>query len=267
LEHYLSADETTCWDTQSTTKSFAAALLLLALDEGRLSLGAMVCARHDMTVHHLASMTSGLPKPHDASCSTKTLFSPGDDFLYSDGGTNILRDVVAKALGVKDVTGVMRERVLGKIGANHWSWDGRFHAGLFITARGMARYGRLWLRKGDWDGVRILSDSNTTMATRASNPRLMKSYGYLWWVNSHGAPEPYDRYKFKLNPVFGPQMPRDAFMAIGASRTFILVITSLGIVAVRSGTGFHSIQSGDTRLTDEARRFSDLVLSLAVKSG
>ena len=179
LEHYVSADESTQWDTQSTTKSFAAALLLLALDEGKLSLDDTVCGRDDMTVHHLASMTAGFPKPHDTSCRSELLFPPGTDFLYSDGGTNILRDIVVKVLGVTDITEVLRERVLKRIGANDWSWDGRFNAGLSITVRGLARYGRLWLRKGDWDGIRVFSESNATLATQASNPKLMKSYGYL----------------------------------------------------------------------------------------
>ncbi len=261
LEHYVSADETTRWDVQSTTKSFGAALLLCALDQGALHLNDTVCGRNDMTVHHLASMTAGFPKPHDITCRTELLFQPGTDFLYSDGGTNILRDAVARALGAEDITAVLKERVLKPIGAINWSWDGRFNAGLSITIRGLALYGRLWLRKGDWDGVRVFSESNANLATRASNPGLMKSYGYLWWVNSHGGSEPYAKYGFQLNPVFGPRMPRDAFMAVGASRTLVLVIPSLHIVAVRSGTGFHSIQSGDTRLTDEVRQFTDLVLS------
>jgi CubicO group peptidase (beta-lactamase class C family) len=265
LEHYLFADETTQWDTQSTTKSFGAALLLCALDEGKIHLNDSVCDRDDMTVHHLASMTAGFPKPHDISCQTELLFLPGTDFLYSDGGTNILRDVVAHAFGEKDITQALRDRVLKPIGANNWTWDGRFNAGLSITIRGLALYGRLWLRKGDWDGIRLLSESNVILASRASNPGLMKSYGYLWWVNSHGEPQPYEKYGFKLNPVFGPRMPRDAFMAIGASRTFILVIPSLQVVAVRSGTGFHSIQSGDTKLTDESRMFTDLVLSAVIE--
>ncbi len=89
----------------------------------------------------------------------------------------------------------------------------------------------------------------------------MKDYGYLWWVNSHGQPEPYEKFGFKLNPVFGLEVPPDAFMAIGASRTFILVIPSLHLVAVRGGSGFVSIQDGTTRLSDESRGFVDCVLA------
>ncbi len=50
-------------------------------------------------------------------------------------------------------------------------------------------------------------------------------------------------------------------MAIGASRTFILVIPSLHLVAVRGGSGFVSIQDGTTRLSDESRGFVDCVLA------
>ena len=88
----------------------------------------------------------------------------------------------------------------------------------------------------------------------------MKSYGYLWWVNSHGKPANYEKFGFKLSPVFDVQVPRDAFIAIGASFTLILVIPSRNLIAVRSGTGFHSIQSGDTKLCDVSRDYVNYVL-------
>jgi len=264
IEHYQSANEETKWDIQSTTKSFGAAIFVQALDSGMVKLNDRVCNRTDMTVHQLASMTAGFPKPHNISCDSSLLFSPGADFAYSDGGTNILRDVLMHALKIKDIKRYLSEQVLDPIGAFNWTWDGRFSAGLSITIRDMARYGRLWLCKGEWNGKRIFSEKNAKIATRATNPKIMKSYGYLWWANSHGTPKTYERYGFKLNPVFGSKVPADAFMSIGASRTFILIIPSLDIVVVRSGSGFHSIQSGDTKLTDESRHFTDKVLSAII---
>jgi CubicO group peptidase (beta-lactamase class C family) len=261
LEHYTRSSKETLWDTQSTTKSFGASLLMIALDEGVLNLSENVCGRDDMNVHHLASMTSGFPKPYDVKCGTPLLFFPGVDFCYSDGGTNILRDVIKRALGSDDIIATLRDRVLDPIEADTWLWDGRFNAGLSITVRDMARYGRLWLRRGDWDGRRIFSEPNSRLATEASNPDVMKGYGYLWWVNSHGTPESYNRYGFKLSPIFSSDVPDDAFMAIGASFTFILVIPSLDLVAVRGGEGFHSIQSGDTRLSDMSRIFVDHIMA------
>jgi CubicO group peptidase (beta-lactamase class C family) len=102
LEHYALSSKETLWDTQSTTKSFGASLLMIALDEGMLNLSENVCGRDDMNVHHLASMTAGFPKPYDVKCGTPLLFSPGVGFCYSDGGTNILRDVIKRALGSDD---------------------------------------------------------------------------------------------------------------------------------------------------------------------
>ncbi len=264
LEHYSSSSKTTKWDTYSTTKSFGVALLMLTLDEGVLKLSDNVCGRVDMTVHDLASMSAGFPKPSDTPCNATLLFPPRADFAYSDGGTNILRDIIREALGGIDIEALLRDRILKPIGAKDWAWDGRFSTGLHMTVRDMARYGRLWLRKGDWDGKRLFSEANANLATRASNPDLMRGYGYLWWVNSHGQPEPYERYGFKLNPVFGPEVPSDAFMAIGASRTFILVIPTLNLVAVRGGTGFVSIQTGTTQLSDETRGFVDRVVTAVI---
>jgi CubicO group peptidase (beta-lactamase class C family) len=264
VEHYQSSTAAVEWDIQSATKSFGAAILAVALDDGALTLDDPVCGRPDMTIHHLASMSAGFPKPSDISCDTDLLFSPGSDFAYSDGGVNIMGQAIMRALKIADIEHFMKERILAPIGAMNWSWDGRFSAGLRMTIRDMARYGRLWLRRGDWDGKRIFSENCARLATRAANPDLMKSYGYLWWVNTCGESQPYEKYGFKLNPVFDRNVPSDAFMAIGASFSFILVIPSLDLVAARSGSGFHSIQSGDTRLTDESRRFVDAVLT-AVK--
>ena len=262
IEHYQLASENTLWDTQSVTKSFGASLLILALDMGLLKLNENVCGRKDMTIHHLASMTAGFPKPSDIKCGEPLLFPPGTDFAYSDGGSNILGDIIKRALNVTDIRETLKNEILAPIGANKWTWDGRFNTGMHITIRDMTRYGRLWLRKGDRDGNRISSEKNAVEFTRATNPEIMKSYGYLWWVNSHGKPGNYEKFGFKLSPVFDVQVPRDAFIAIGASFTLILVISSRNLIAVRSGTGFHSIQSGDTKLCDVSRDYVNFVLDV-----
>jgi CubicO group peptidase (beta-lactamase class C family) len=215
-----------------------------------------------MTIHHLASMTSGFPKPGDINCTEPLLFPPGTDFAYSDGSSNILGEIIKRALNVKDIRNALENDVLTPIGANNWTWDGRFNAGLHISVRDMVRYGRLWLRKGDWDGKRIFSEKYAIKATKATNPELMKSYGYFWWVNSQGKSDNYEKYGFKLSSVFDLRVPRDAYMAIGASFTFILVIPSQNLIAVRSGVGFHSIQSGDTLLSDVSREFVNYVLDV-----
>jgi CubicO group peptidase (beta-lactamase class C family) len=44
------------------------------------------------------------------------------------------------------------------------------HAGLFGTAQDLARYGRLWLQGGAWDGRQLLSEALVAEATREQAP-------------------------------------------------------------------------------------------------
>jgi CubicO group peptidase (beta-lactamase class C family) len=60
-------------------------------------------------------------------------------------------------------------------GGGHWG------GGVFIHARDQARLGLL-LRRGLWDGRRILSEA---WIDRMIDPcPLYPQYGYLWWLNS-----------------------------------------------------------------------------------
>jgi TM2 domain-containing membrane protein YozV len=63
-------------------------LLAHALDDGMLSLDDPACSRPDVTIHHVVSMTAGIPKESGMGCQDTFLFAPGTDFAYSDGIDN-----------------------------------------------------------------------------------------------------------------------------------------------------------------------------------
>jgi CubicO group peptidase (beta-lactamase class C family) len=55
--------------------------------------------------------------------------------------------------------------------------------GLSMTPRDMARLGYLYLNKGQWDGVQVVSPEWVEAATTSQIPagdRL--DYGYQWWI-------------------------------------------------------------------------------------
>ena len=100
----------------------------------------------------------------------------------------------------------------------------------------MARVGLLFLRKGNWNGTRVLSEAFVTdvqtplpenaalpvVPDRASEkyPNAQTDYGMLWWTNKSGTM---------------PNVPEDAYWAWGLGEELIVVIPSLDLVIVRNG--------------------------------
>jgi CubicO group peptidase (beta-lactamase class C family) len=262
LEHYTGTGSTiNKFGIKSATKSFGAGLLVKALDDATLNLTDLACGHPSITVHHAVTMTSGIQKS-DSHCNGPFLFPVGTDFSYSDGSVNVFADKLRTIYG-NDLEPLMASALMDPIGAEDWNWTSSqtLSSGLSMSIRDMTRYGRLWLRGGDWDGVQVLSAANVALATAPSNPALKPDYGYLWWVRGTTEPPFYDRYGFELNPVFPTDAPSDSFLAAGCTRSWILVIPSLQLVAARAGGACISIQSGTTQFTDEGRGFVEAVLA------
>lgn len=215
-----------------------------------------------ITLRHLLSMTSGIPGvraginaiPTDpgvgpfeaalghASCkaprwpesrSAAVLsFDPGTDWDYSDPAWAHLSLAFVGATG-QELREFLHDRVLGPIGIRNASWDSdggggsigphtKPHTGLHISARELARFGYLMLRRGRWGDRQLVPEDWVKLATRTSqdaNP----TYGYGWWVNTSG--------------VLSPGTPRDHFLAWGYHMNECHVIPSLDLVVARTGNG------------------------------
>jgi CubicO group peptidase (beta-lactamase class C family) len=63
-----------------------------------------------------------------------------------------------------------------------------------MSARDLARFGYLYLRRGNWDGTQIIPSDWVEESTRAYSTTGYRvggesgGYGYLWWVDSYGLP-------------------------------------------------------------------------------
>jgi TonB family protein len=98
---------------------------------------------------------------------------------------------------------VLAAEIMNPIGAsNTWRWHGydnadvvvdgrtitsvpggtRWGGGLWMSTRDHARFGYLMLRRGEWNGRRLLSESWIHEATTPGG--LAGDYGYLWWLNT-----------------------------------------------------------------------------------
>jgi CubicO group peptidase (beta-lactamase class C family) len=174
-----------------------------------------------ITWHHLLQQTSewegilwGKPdlidrnravagRPSDApKGSHRELQSPGGFWEYNDVRVNQLALALLR-LWRRPLPEVFRELVMEPIGASpDWEWhgyrnswveiDGRamqsisggghWGGGVFISARDQARIGLLLLRRGVWEGRRLISEAWIDWMLEPCP--LFVQYGYLWWLNT-----------------------------------------------------------------------------------
>jgi CubicO group peptidase (beta-lactamase class C family) len=95
-----------------------------------------------------------------------------------------------------------------------------------MTARDMARFGLLMLRKGKWNGTQVIPEDWIEESTRPySDARLYGSdaYGYMWWVAEDGR-----RYKH----MPGVNLKQGTYSARGYGGHYIFVIPDRNMVVV-----------------------------------
>jgi CubicO group peptidase (beta-lactamase class C family) len=210
----------------SLSKSFASTGIGLAIAEGRLSLDDTVLSFFPdeapaepsetlkaMRVRDLLAMSTGHhadpiePFPYtDPNVSqTKHFLSlpvahkPGTHFVYNTPASFMLSAIVQKTTGTPLVD-YLGPRLFEPLGIRNPRWDatpkgvslGGF--GLSATTEDIARFGQLYLRKGEWNGRRLLPAEWVDAATarqvsNGSNPKSdwEQGYGYQFWRCRHGA--------------------------------------------------------------------------------
>jgi CubicO group peptidase (beta-lactamase class C family) len=166
----------------------------------------------------------------------RPLGRPGTFWEYNDVRVNRLSLALLYRFG-RPLPEVFAERIMRPIGASSdWSWHGyrnssvdiggrliesvpggtHWGGGVLIHAEDQARLGLLMLRRGEWNGNRILPESWIAESLRPCP--LKPTYGLLWWVNTgHG------RY---------PSAPESSFFASGAGGNLTWVDPEHDLVAV-----------------------------------
>ena len=244
----------------SITKSVLSILVGIAADEGYLRLDETLAdlapdafdsdvdpLARTISVRDLLTMTSGLsgqPKPevptHDAwrwMLSRSVSYTPGSHFNYDDVAANLLSALLSRAIK-QDAGTFAREKLFRPLGIERYVWTADYEgnllggAGLFMTARDMAKIGLLYLRGGRWGDMQIVSERyvlESTQKQSAGGTPVKAAYGYLWWVKKSGTGE-------------------DAFFAAGHLSQLIYVAPKRDVVVAISAGG---IPGGSSRFTDE----------------
>ncbi|MBI2479247.1 MAG: serine hydrolase [Planctomycetia bacterium] len=250
------------YDLKSTTKSFGATALGIAILDGKIALTDKVKQHHPgfgtppasnaetgwidrITILHLASQTAGFEKPGGYE---KLIFEPGTKWAYSDGGPNWLAECVTLAYK-QDVDKLMFDRVFTPLGIQRTDlvWrnnsyrdkniDGiprrEFGSGISANVDAMARFGLLYLRGGMWNGKGILpadfvKQAGTTVPAVVGLPEVdPKNYG--------NASDHYGLLWWNNADGTLKDVPRDAYWTWGLYDSLVVVIPSLDIVVARAG--------------------------------
>lgn len=250
------------YDLKSTTKSFGAAALGLAIKDGLVGLEDKALQYHlefgtppaenvekgwlnEITLLHLASQTAGFEKPGGF---TGLLFRPGTKWDYSDSGPNWLAECLTLVCR-RDVAEVMFERLFRPIGIERedlvWRKNAyrpevingitrrEFGAGISANVEAMARFGYLHLKGGRWGNREILPREYIEMAGKPipSSVRLpvlhSEEYG--------DASRHYGLLWWNNGDGTLAGVPRDAYWSWGLYDSLILVVPSLDLVVARAG--------------------------------
>lgn len=246
----------------SCTKSFTSTILGLLIDDGKCTLDSLGknydanLAVHypDLKLRHFVTMESGYNSiggdqsdtPFDAAQPLYT--PPGSANAYWDTAMNELSYVLTLINGGPMDT-FFKERIADPIGmdSNKWHWGdwgeiddlkvnggaGNYDTGISISASDLARFGLLFLNRGCWADVPLISSSWVNQATRLQVPisvpwsghriDVSGQYGFNWWVN--------DPSHMKWNGA-----PEGTYAAVGFNNNRLFVIPEWKMVVVRLGT-------------------------------
>ena len=268
----------------SLTKSFTSTVLGLLIDDGKTTLDTrakdyvptMAAVYPDVTLRHFTTMTSGYYAVGDEPRGTyrhgpsrtpfkpaaKPLFQPpGSHYAYWDSAMNQFANVLTR-IANEPIEELFKRRIADPIGMDRSRWDwgdfgkvdaivvnggsGNNSKHMFISARELARFGLLFLNRGQWNGKQIIGAEWVDMATRSQVPLSISlgkfsaadgrgTYGFNWWVNGIN---PQGQRKW-------PDLPASAYSASGYNNNDMFIIPEWNMVVVRLGLDQKDVPLGD----------------------
>jgi CubicO group peptidase (beta-lactamase class C family) len=254
LERYYNGYEHNSICTSfSTAKSFISALIGIAVHEKLIDCLDDTVAKYipktsapfwqEITIRHLVSMSSGLkyreggflpwddepriyysPDLRRLALSAQKSEAPGSRFRYNNYNLILLGMVLERATG-GSVSAYLQEKIWKPLGMEFpasWSLDSfengmeKMESGLNASAIDFAKFGQLYLQRGEWNGKQIITESWVDESTTIAPDAHWKHYKYLWWMVRSG---------------------QGRFMAAGNLGQFIFIAPDKDCVIVRFGRG------------------------------
>jgi CubicO group peptidase (beta-lactamase class C family) len=236
----------------SASKTFTSTAVGFALSENRLKLSDKVISffPYDLpdsispnlamlTIQDVLMMSDGMdPDPSSLTGMTKNwikgflatpvVHKPGSVFLYNSLGTFMLSAIVQKVTGQKLID-YLKPRLFDPLGIIGMDWEENMMSintggwGLRLKTEDMAKLGQLYLQRGVWNGVQLLSASWVEEAStqkiiqHPGMPQIKKDssdweqgYGYQIWRSRH--------HSYRADGAFGQYIlvlpDQDAVLAV-----------------------------------------------------
>ena len=128
---------------------------------------------------------------HLALTETEVVEQPGTTFVYNNYNPLLLGLIIERATG-RSVTAYLQEKIWDPIGMEYggsWSLDSeesgfeKMESGINARPVDFAKFGRLYLNGGNWNGTQVVPAGWVTASTQDNG--LIKDapifYGYMWW--------------------------------------------------------------------------------------
>lgn len=216
----------------------------------------------ELELWHLSTMSSGLEWDEDYKnpwtvtakayygddvrklmLSLPIVDTPGTFYNYQSGSTELLALCLIQASG-KSLADLASDWLWKPMQAKQtatWHTDGKgtelAYCCFNTSAREFARFGKLMLHNGNWNGTQLLDSSFVQMAT---TPALSSFYGYSFWLDkSHGT---------------------KAFFQNGFLGQFIITIPEYNLVIVRLGK--NCLPDGNDNLPEDFHIMVESVLKM-----
>lgn len=148
----------------------------------------------------------------------KVIKTPGKEFEYLSGSTQLLGMVIKKATG-KPLADYLSESFWQPLGAKSdalWQLDddenklAKAFCCISSNARDFARFGKLYKNHGQWHGKQIL---DSTFVAKATTSRFNgQPYGYGFWISDYNG-----KHTFAMRGILGQYViviPQDNLMVV-----------------------------------------------------
>jgi CubicO group peptidase (beta-lactamase class C family) len=208
----------------SLSKSFTSTAVGLAVAEGKLTVDDPVLSffpdeapaqpstnLRALRVRDLLTMATGhhdedIQKfPYTSDESVVKLFlarpvahKPGTFFVYNTPASYMLSAIVQKVTG-QPVVDYLRPRLFEPLGIANPAWEASKQGvsmggfGLSVRTEDIARFGQLYLQKGQWQGKQLVpaawvETATSRLMSNGSSPTSdwEQGYGYQFWRSRHG---------------------------------------------------------------------------------
>jgi len=255
----------------SVSKSITSALVGIAVDQGLIGgvdepvfsffpgyQDLKTSGNEQITLRHMLAMSSGFDwneheygfdDPRDSHyqmfdtsdplrflLGRNLVATPGTEFLYNSGDTNLLGEIVRRASSSSYLAEFADRYLFRPLGIAAFQWT-RFgladeitfaSGGLYLRPRDMAKFGALYLNEGAWNGEQVISASwvnaSREMAIQlVGDYRTLYGYGYQFWLG---------RIPYRQSTV-------EYYRAAGWGGQYIYVLPELDMVVVFTAGGYY----------------------------